>query len=162
VTERVLRAKEIATAAHNGQKDKGGNDYIDHPRRVAEAVAHLGEDYEIVGWLHDVVEDTPITLDEIRREFGDVIADAVDSVTRRERESLHIQQREVYTEYILRAKKNEIGKQVKIADLLDNMQPDRLAQLPQHEQGVIKRYLRAMYRLTDDEFWNRTEEAIFC
>jgi (p)ppGpp synthase/HD superfamily hydrolase len=49
VTERVLRAKEIATAAHNGQKDKGGNDYIDHPRRVAEAVAHLGEDYEIVG-----------------------------------------------------------------------------------------------------------------
>lgn len=67
----ATQASIIATAAHEGQTDKAGTPYIQHPERVAKAAgqaapAHLAKQAEAVGWLHDVVEDTDITFDQLR------------------------------------------------------------------------------------------------
>lgn len=86
--------------------------HITHPRRVAESLHHVT--HKIVGWLHDVVEDTPMTLDDLREAgFPELIVQAVDSVTRRDGET--------YLDFILRSKKNVIGAVVKLADLRDNL-----------------------------------------
>ena len=80
------RAKDIATKAHEGQVDRAGMPYIDHPRRVAERVAQVDGRPEAiaVAWLHDVVEDTATTLDDLRAgEFGEHVVAAVDAMTRR-------------------------------------------------------------------------------
>jgi hypothetical protein len=85
----IRRAEEIARRAHAGQTDKGGVDYIEHPRRVAGYAAEaapegrLGEDAQVVGWLHDVVEDTGTTLAELRGIFSERICAAVDAMTQR-------------------------------------------------------------------------------
>ena len=71
------RARDIATRAHRGQTDKTGADYIDHPRRVAERTRHYAaadqqEAAQVVAWLHDVVEDTGVTLDDLREAALDL------------------------------------------------------------------------------------------
>jgi len=134
----------VATRAHSGQTDKAGAPYIDHPRRVAAAVAHMGETHLVVGLRHDVVEDTSVTLDRIRQTFGEEIAEAVDSVTRRPGE--------MYMDFVRRTKTNAVGRAVKIADLLDNLNPERMAQLPSANQASMrKRYLAALAVLRTED-----------
>src|SRR5674476_127778 len=85
-TDQGHRAKDIATKAHEGQVDKAGMPYIDHPRRVAERVAHVDVRPEAiaVAWLHDVVEDTATTLDDLRAgELGEHVMAEVDAMSRR-------------------------------------------------------------------------------
>jgi len=84
--ELVDKAKAFATRAHGeiGQKRKySGEPYIVHPAAVACKVATVSEDPHLIAaaWLHDTVEDTPVTLDEIRREFGDEVHDLVENLT---------------------------------------------------------------------------------
>ncbi|WP_394253532.1 HD domain-containing protein [Arthrobacter pityocampae] len=67
----VTTANIVAASAHDGQSDKAGAPYITHPARVAAAAqdaapAHLAEEAEAVGWLHDVVEDTSVTIEQLR------------------------------------------------------------------------------------------------
>ena len=106
--------------------DKGKPYYDTHVVRVATAASRRAfagsvptdETYaiSIVAYLHDVVEDHSddgYTLEFIREEFGDKIADAVDAVTHRKDES--------YLAYVLRADKNDVAREVKLADLEDNM-----------------------------------------
>ncbi len=78
------RAFAAAYAAHDGQLRKSGEAYITHPVAVAEILADLGLDAAtiIAALLHDTVEDTLITLDAIRRDFGDEVAGLVDGVTK--------------------------------------------------------------------------------
>lgn len=113
----VQRAAAIACKAHANQVDKSGKPYIGHIERVAARVA--GDEAKCVALLHDVLEDTDILpAAEMRRIFGDAITDGVLSVTRREDES--------YEAFVRRAGENPLGRQVKIADLIDNSNLSRL------------------------------------
>ncbi|MEM7058552.1 MAG: HD domain-containing protein [Pseudomonadota bacterium] len=135
---RLGRAFEIAFAAHWGQTDKSGQPYMAHVVRVASRVAP--EDAQIVALLHDVVEDTQVTLDTIRDVFGTFIADAVDAITRRDGEG--------HDAYLDRVAANPLAKAVKIADLNDNSDPVRMAQLDQLTQArLAKKYAAARERL---------------
>lgn len=135
---RLGRAFEIAFKAHWGQKDKSGQPYIAHVVRVASRVAP--EDAQIVALLHDVVEDTAVTLDTLRSEFGPMIAQAVDAITKRDGEDQDT--------YLDRVAANPLAKAVKIADLGDNSDPVRMAQLDQLTQArLAKKYAAARERL---------------
>ena len=83
----VERAFLVAQEAHEGQLRKSGERYITHPVAVAKILAELGLDSEtiIAALLHDTIEDTPYSLKELRRDFGDEIADLVDGVTKLDR-----------------------------------------------------------------------------
>lgn len=133
----IENADLLARTAHRGQVDKAGNPYIDHPRAVAEALREHGDHAVMAGLLHDVVEDTHITLDDLR-ELGypdDVVA-AVDSVTRRPNET--------YMDMVRRAAADPLGRLVKLADNAHNSSPERLAALePEVAAGLAKRYARA-------------------
>ncbi|MCR5350548.1 MAG: bifunctional (p)ppGpp synthetase/guanosine-3',5'-bis(diphosphate) 3'-pyrophosphohydrolase [Acholeplasmatales bacterium] len=82
--ERITKAYERAYALHDGQFRKSGEPYIIHPLNVACILAtlHVGPDTIMAGLLHDVVEDTPITKEELAQEFGEDIAEIVDGVTK--------------------------------------------------------------------------------
>lgn len=105
------KAIEISTKAHKGQKDKAGKDYINHPMTVA---AMVNEDNEkIVAYLHDVVEDTNVTLADLKEVgFDNNVIEAIDAITKRDGEN--------YDDYIYRVSNNKIAKQVKIADMTHN------------------------------------------
>jgi GTP diphosphokinase / guanosine-3',5'-bis(diphosphate) 3'-diphosphatase len=152
--DRVKEAVLLATTSHHGQKDKAGQAYITHPLAVMLEVQRefteqpdripegmTLEDLLCAAVLHDVVEDTPVTLDKIEARFGKVVRDIVDGVTRREGE--------VYIDFILRAKKHPGARIIKVADLLHNM--SRISNLPKEEQGIIHRYQKAERILNDVE-----------
>ena len=82
--ELVKKAFELCVHAHDGQKRVSGEDYYYHPFNVAKIVISLGMDSESIAasLLHDVVEDTKFTIDEIRQQFGDEVALLVDGVTK--------------------------------------------------------------------------------
>jgi (p)ppGpp synthase/HD superfamily hydrolase len=133
VTGRLKFAVAVAKIAHKGQLDKSGYLYIDHPLRVMEALEPYGETAMITGVLHDVVEDTELTLDLIRDKFGQEIADIVDSVSQR--------QNEPYLDFVRRSNENPIGRLVKIADIHDNMLPSRMAG---RSPGAEEKYMKAL------------------
>src|SRR3990167_2140378 len=111
----VNKALRIATIAHAGQLDKGGVPYITHPFRMALMLQ--GDDLRTVALLHDVVEDTSVTLKDLSDSFPTHIIEAVDAMTHRHGET--------YNKYLTRVNQNILAKQVKIADLRDNLSPDR-------------------------------------
>lgn len=124
----VERAIALATDAHAGQVDKLGVTYILHPLRVMLAFADPVD--QTVAVLHDVVEDTDVTLDDLR-SFGTEVVDAVDALTRRKDE--------VYMDFVHRAAKNPRAKRVKIQDIYDNL--DRLTP---ELMGMEARYTKAL------------------
>ena len=83
-SDRVKKAVELAKKAHDGQFRKTGEPYIVHPLAVKKILEEWGmdEDTIIAGILHDTVEDTDLTLDDIRKEFGETVAFLVDGVTK--------------------------------------------------------------------------------
>lgn len=141
--ELSLKALWIADKAHKGQKDKAGKEYIFHPMRVADALANdkslsLIERTEgsIAGMLHDVVEDTGITLDYLREQgFPENILFAIDCLTRREGEN--------YQDFIVRCSQSKTAMRVKIADLDDNLDVRRLKHITEKDIERINRYLEA-------------------
>jgi (p)ppGpp synthase/HD superfamily hydrolase len=145
LSSRVRQAIQFATIRHLGQRDKAGKPYIAHVYRVALGVWGYGEDYFIAAMLHDTVEDTPTTLDEIEKIFGTAIRDAVDSVTRRE-----TPRKEPYEDFVLRSKQNPIGRIVKISDVYDNMSPERRIEPPSDLARKMERYKKALAELNRD------------
>jgi (p)ppGpp synthase/HD superfamily hydrolase len=131
------RAIALASQAHFGQVDKAGAPYILHPLRVMMAMGD--DDSRVVAILHDVVEDSDITLDDLRAEgFPALVVDAIDALTRR--------QGEAYEAFILRVGQNSIARSVKIADLHDNLDVSRFsgAELDARLLERLKRYLSAL------------------
>lgn len=107
----------LARAAHRGQVDKQGMPYVLHPLRVGASLAAFGPDAVCAGILHDVVEDTPVTLDDLRDfGFSERVISAVDAVTKTTSE----RDLEAYRASILRAMADPVGLWVKAADVLDN------------------------------------------
>lgn len=138
--ELLNKAIQIATKAHAGQTDKAGADYILHPKRVAEHCSSLDE--KIVAILHDTLEDSNTTPQQLLScGFPNYIVDAVVSVTKEQQES--------YTDFVLRAKANPIGRVVKINDLLDNMDLSRLSTVTATDTLRLKKYIDALRLLID-------------
>ena len=82
--EQIVRAYDFAKTAHEGQRRDSGDPYISHPIAVASILVELGMDEASIcaSLLHDVVEDTPVTKEELTSEFGEEIASLVDGVTK--------------------------------------------------------------------------------
>lgn len=114
-TELTNRALRFAYAAHHGQLDYNGIPYIFHPMHLAEQM-----DDEIsccAALLHDVVEDTPVTLEELSREFPCEVTEVIALLTHRETED--------YFTYLAEIKKHPIAKKVKLADIAHNSDQSR-------------------------------------
>ena len=134
------RAIAIAAEAHADQKDRGGAPYILHPIRLM--IQMDSEDAMITAVLHDVVEDSVWTLDDLRKEgFSNEVLNAVDSLTHRDKEG------EDYWDYIQRAKSDPIAIKVKLADLEDNLNPDRLNEVTEKDEKRFDRYRKAQEML---------------
>lgn len=137
----VQRAKTLAAGAHQGQFDKAGRPYIEHPERVVGHLVNPTADEVVVAWLHDVLEDTEVTLEEVEHEFGPTVAAAVEAMTRRPDEADSAQ-------YYARVKANPIALKVKAADLADNTDPDRLALLDSADRARLEvKYANAQREL---------------
>lgn len=122
----IARAERLATRAHKGQfrKNTAHDSYITHPRAVAALVERSGGNAEEIAaaWLHDVVEDTPVSIDEIRQEFGDGIAHIVDGLTDPPHfEGEPIALRKGWQAERVAEKDNSV-KRVKLADQLNNIE----------------------------------------
>jgi (p)ppGpp synthase/HD superfamily hydrolase len=139
----IEKALQIAAKAHEGQVDKEGLPYILHPLRVMAGVQ--GPEAKIVAVFHDVIEDTPVTADDLRREgFSEAIVASVLCVTHRKDES--------YADYVVRCKGNEVARRVKLADLEDNSRLSRtIFRLDriEHDLARIRRYVLSYKFLTD-------------
>ena len=129
----------LAVEAHRGVLDKSGQPYILHPLRVMFR-CH-GETERIVAVLHDVVEDTGRTFDDLRKlGFSEGVIAALDCVTKREGEN--------YELFVDRAAANPVARAVKIADIEDNMDVRRLPTVGQKDWERLTKYLAAWRRLT--------------
>jgi len=132
----------IATMAHKGQLDKGGQPYIFHPLRVMMNVETENE--RICAVLHDVIEDTSVTAEYLLKEgFSEDVVNAILSVSK-------INKYEEYLKFIERVKLNPIGRKVKIADLMDNMVISRLSTISDQDVKRMEKYKKAYAILTEE------------
>ncbi len=144
----INRAYVFAANAHAGQTRRSGDPYITHPLAVADILASLGMDETTVvtGLLHDTVEDTPATLDEVAGRFGEEIARLVDGVTKvgqiRFRSSAH-KQAENFRKMILATAKDLRVLIVKLADRLHNMRT--LGFMPEEKRRGISEETMQIY-----------------
>jgi (p)ppGpp synthase/HD superfamily hydrolase len=133
------QAISIAASAHAGYLADDEEPYIFHPLRVMLALD--AEDERIVGILHDVVEKTPWTLDNLRSEgLPGHILEAIDSVSRR--------QGEEYFDFVLRTRENSLGRRVKIADLKDNIKKVKSHLEDPKAREKLAKYEEALARLS--------------
>jgi (p)ppGpp synthase/HD superfamily hydrolase len=136
------RAVAIAAEAHVGQRDKAGAVYLLHPLRLMMQMT--SEAAMIAAVLHDVVEDSAWTLDQMRAEgFSEEVLSAIDCLTGREGES--------YEVFIERVKPNPIARQVKLADLADNMNLRRIAEITPKDLARLEKYHRAWMTLNHED-----------
>ena len=132
------RAMEIAWEVHRGQKDRHGVPYIFHPIRVMHRCRRVEE--QLAALLHDVVEDSDLTCDDLRKEgFPEAVVQAVDHLTKREGET--------YEQLVERALRSELSRVVKIADIQDKLDVSRIPEMNEKEQARLKRYLTAYRKL---------------
>jgi (p)ppGpp synthase/HD superfamily hydrolase len=132
----------LAAQAHQGQKDKAGAPYILHPLRM---MLQMGSETEmVVAVLHDVLEDTPWTLENLRGEgFSTEVLEALDCLTRRTGEN--------YDDFITRVAGNQLARKVKLADLEDNLNLRRLEILTDQDKARLTRYHQAWLLLVKGE-----------
>ena len=145
------KAIKIAVEAHTGQVDKGGNPYILHPLRVMLSLDT--EEERIVGVLHDVVEDCEGWTWERLREQGcsDEIIEALKSVSKTPEEEKQFKKMDDpnekldhYLEFIKRAKFNKIGRNIKAADIKDNLDISRIDDITASDIDRLNRYKAAL------------------
>ncbi|MBN1995856.1 MAG: GTP pyrophosphokinase [Anaerolineae bacterium] len=129
----------LAVKTHQGQVDKYGQPYILHPLRVMFRLETELE--QMVGILHDVVEDSELTLADLRQTgYAPEVIEALDGVTRR--------QEETYDEFVERSLAHPVSRRVKLADLEDNMDLRRMStEMGDKDFERLKRYRRAWERL---------------
>lgn len=135
------KAMIIAYNAHKNQLDKAGIPYIYHPIHLAEQMDTETEC--IVALLHDVVEDTDITFDDLEKEFPKDSIEALKLLTHDKSVD--------YMEYIKAIKENDIAKKVKIADLIHNSDLTRLENITQKDVLRKEKYKKALEVLLEKE-----------
>jgi (p)ppGpp synthase/HD superfamily hydrolase len=145
VTDSVLETSiALAVEAHKGQVDKAGRPYILHPLRLMSRMTT--DDERIVAVLHDVVEDTDVTFDELR-ELGmpEKAISALELLTHRQSDGTD----EDYFSYIKGIIQNPIARAVKLADLGDNLDVCRLSKITERDARRLDKYLQARRILLD-------------
>ena len=133
-TKNTRKAIIIAYNAHINQKDRSGLPYILHPIHLAEQMDT--EEECIVALLHDVVEDTEVTFEELEKDFSKTIIDALKLLT-------HDKDTD-YFEYIKKIKSNPLAKKVKLADLKHNSDETRLENITEKDITRNKKYVKAI------------------
>jgi GTP diphosphokinase / guanosine-3',5'-bis(diphosphate) 3'-diphosphatase len=137
------RALEIAAAAHAGQQDKAGQPYILHPIRVMLTVKKTSDE-RIAAVLHDTVEDATITFEDlVDAGFSNDVVDAVQALTKTAGESR--------MDAAKRAVQNSIARQVKLADVADNMDLNRIPNPTTKDFARLEEYKRVRQLLIDGE-----------
>ena len=136
----IEKSLSIALRAYSGKLDKAGCEYIKHPLRI---MAKMKTDTEMsVALLHDVIEDSDITADELLSEgISSEIVEALICLTKIETES--------YQDFIGRVKSNALAVRVKIADIEDNINVLRLKSLSDIDLDRVKKYHAAWMYLTE-------------
>ena len=133
------KAIKLAVLSHEGQLDKAGSPYILHPLRMM--FRFQNEALQMVAVLHDVVEDTEVSLEQLQEEgYPEEVITGVQAMTRRDDES--------YDEFIERAASNALARQVKKADLEDNMDVLRLKNIGPKDFERLARYRKSWHKLT--------------
>lgn len=144
MTSQVERAKEIAHRAHAGQFDKAGLPYIEHVSRVAASVSD-DPDAETVAWLHDVIKNTKGYETEISNSFENHILVALGRVTRWP----WMKSASELKAYYARIKANPLALKVKLADIADNSDEERLNRLDEKIASRLrKKYAKALKELS--------------
>jgi (p)ppGpp synthase/HD superfamily hydrolase len=136
-----IEALELAVKAHGSQVDKVGDPYILHPLRVSMRIGKTsGFDHPvaIVGLLHDVLEDTAVDVWDLwSAGYSVEIINALEALTHKEGEE--------YSDYILRVRENKLAVVVKLADIFDNLDPNRLEKLdPETASRLVAKYGMAL------------------
>ncbi|MCB9745514.1 MAG: bifunctional (p)ppGpp synthetase/guanosine-3',5'-bis(diphosphate) 3'-pyrophosphohydrolase [Alphaproteobacteria bacterium] len=139
MSTRIEEARALALRAHGDQR-YGEHPYAWHLQRVVELAEPYGEDAVVAAWLHDAVEDTPLTLDEVRAAFGDPVADAVDLVTDVEGPNRKARKAATYARLaaVPADGPRALALIVKAADRLANLRASR----DEHKGGLLKMYQR--------------------
>ncbi|WP_282760884.1 HD domain-containing protein [Komagataeibacter saccharivorans] len=147
MTDLISRADAFAARAHasiDQRRKYTGDPYIGHPRRVAQTVKDTGARDEVIAaaLLHDVVEDTPVTLEEIRTEFGKDVAALVEMVTdvSRPADGNRRVRKAMDRDHLALASAE--GQTIKLADLIDNT-----ASITRYDPGFAKIYMREAVEL---------------
>ena len=141
-TEMTKKAALMAFKAHEGVYDKSGFPYVMHPLHVAESMT--SEDACVVALLHDVVEDTDISFDDLEREgFTKTQLDAIKLLTHDENVP--------YLDYVKKIKENPIAREVKISDITHNSDNTRLKDITEKDIKRNEKYAKALeILLTND------------
>ncbi len=165
----VVRAYRYAELMHEGQRRRSGEAYITHPVAVATELAELGLGTPtlVAALLHDTVEDTPATCEDVREGFGDEVAHLVDGVTKLDRihvESKQEQQAETLRKMIMAMAKDIRVLVIKLADRLHNM--ETIGHMPRDAQKRIATetldiYAPLAHRLGMQNFKLRLEDLGF-
>ena len=134
-TEMTKKAMKYMFEHHKDQYDKSGIPYVFHPFTVAYSLEN--EDECVVALLHDIVEDTNVTFEDLENEgFSIDVINTLKLLTHKEDED--------YFEYINRISKNELATKVKIQDLLHNMQDGRLNKITEKDIQRKEKYKKAL------------------
>jgi (p)ppGpp synthase/HD superfamily hydrolase len=137
-TEQTKKAIKIMFKMHQNQVDKSNVPYVFHPWHVAED--QIDETRTIVALLHDIVEDTEMTLDDIKNEgFSDEVVEALSLLTHKQEDS--------YYDYIVKIGTNPIAIDVKIADLKHNSDLSRLKKITQTDLERVNKYKKCIIYL---------------
>jgi len=127
------KAIEIAVEAHRGQIDKAGTIYILHPMRVM--LRGQNETEQILGILHDVVEDTPVTIEMLRLEgFSEEILESLTALTKKKGER--------YGDFIKRIMRIPLATQIKLYDMEDNLNRDRIPYPTEQDERRFAKYTK--------------------
>ena len=165
----INRAYRVAAEAHRSQRRSSGESYINHPLAVAQIVADIGLDEVSVtaALLHDAVEDTEITVDDVDRDFGTEVAEIVDGVTKLERirfDSREEQQAATMRKMLVAMARDLRVLVIKLADRLHNMRT--IAAMPMEKQQRIAQetidiYAPLAHRLGMQELKQQLEDLSF-
>ena len=128
-------ASSIARKAHEGQLDKAGVDYIEHPIYVASQVDT--EEEKAVALLHDVIEDSPVSAEGLLQAgLPETVVTAVQVLTKKKEQD--------YQTYLETVKKNPLARVVKLADLKHNSDLSRLSSITEKDRERLKKYKKAI------------------
>ena len=141
-TPATKKAMKLCFLAHKDQTDKSGLPYVFHPFHVAEQMPD--EDTVVTALLHDVIEDTPYTLDDLRAMgFGEAVLEALSLMTH--------EKSEPYMDYVARLRDNPIARTVKLADLRHNSDLSRLDVIDEKARERAEKYKRAILLLSEQD-----------
>ena len=132
-------ARIVASKAHRNQSDRAGVPYIKHPETVAAMVTT--DEEKAVAYLHDVIEDTPLTLEDLKKQgFPSTVINAVALLTK--------QKGQLYQDYLEGVKENALARKVKLADLKHNSDLTRLSVVTEADIKRCKKYQQAIFYLS--------------